>query len=217
MAKDQPTNKWNQVFVTVPSFTPDIVGSILKKARIPDFKTKSITDNFESITTELNYTYELYYTLKHQSEKPTPATVRKELEHLQKRSESYYSTIENLNTPAKTQIGIERLENLQRDLINLQFNTELAIDSIEPKSGRSKSFLPSVIAHLSVLYKDLTGRKPRRSVKNNKPIGPFFRFVKLCLAQIDPSQDIKDFALEKHIRSALDLRDKYLDGLNSWL
>ena len=95
MARKKPTNNWDLVCDSNPGFTSTNVESLFKNAKIPGFKIASITDKLETITADLTYCFEIYDSLKHQSEKPAPAAIRDELKALHQKSKSYLSALEH--------------------------------------------------------------------------------------------------------------------------
>lgn len=213
------TEKWKPVYKTEASFTSTKIEEIFKSSKVPGFRFNKIKDP-EALSERLNEIGRIYHTFKHMGEIPAAAKVRKELIGIQKLSKALYQSLATLSYPAKKQIkdtSILDVDILQHNVLGLHMTVDETIKSIKASSGAPKKSRSTFIIRLSVIYQEVTGRKPRlsRSRKNYKPEGPFFRFVKNCLKCIDPSEQIGDEALVKVIQKALNLREKYLKLLNS--
>jgi len=210
----KPTEKWNPVFKTEPVFTPDKVIDIFKKSQIPNFRSKEIREP-DVIAERLNEVNRTYHTFKHQNEAPAPGAIRDELKNFLRLSKKYDEALSNLGYAARAQLGLnpECFDSLLYNVQGLQINTESAIASIKTGSKRPKS-RSTVIIKLSVIYNEITGRKPGRSYQNGKPGGPFFRFVNECLRHMDPSEAIGSENLKKIIEKALSHRDEYFKRVN---
>lgn len=214
--------RWSPVTISLtknkkphPYFTPEDTRKVFRKSDL-GIKLPALKDDegLEKIIADLEEAAIWYFSFKNQKEKPKGKQIKRSLENVQKTAKAFYECLLELDFATKYErlrLSVKTYDSLLKDVGFITYRAEKVITEFKTTAHRPRSLSARInfILNLIDIYEYATVRTARLSRSHGEPGGPFFRFVKNCINHIDGPISIKDEALFKSIRTALNHIDKY--------